>query len=111
MDHIKTKIIKIAEFLFEYQNLKVTMIQRDKRYIVFVTRTDTNNHLLKDIENGWGYTEQSALENLLKTLSESLTTRLERAEEDIEYLENEKSRLYKMVEHIKALTEETEKTQ
>ena len=59
----------------------------------------------------WGYSEETAVENLFKRLCNTMATTLRKAEQEIEYLENEKSRLYKMVEHIKTLTEEIEKPQ
>ena len=111
MDHIKTQIIKMASFLYGYKELEVTIAQHNRRYYAFVSRTDTDNLDIKDIENGWGYTEESAVENLSKTLSETLTTKLENAEEKITYLERTKENLVILVNQIKNLKEETEKTQ
>jgi len=111
---IQEQIKKLATMLYGHENLEVQAVLQttDKlpykagMWIAFVSRMeqDCPNELLRDLDTGWGLSEEGALNNLRERLLKQLDSNVKQLTEDMKRFEATKEQLEKLLELKKETT-------
>lgn len=105
---IQEQIKKLATTLYGYENLEVqTVLQNTDNlpykagmWIAFVSRTeqDCPNELARDIDTGWGLSEEGALNNLRRRLLRQIDYIINQMSAEMTRFETIKKELEKFLE-------------
>jgi hypothetical protein len=112
---IQEQIKKLATTLYGYENLEVRAVLQttDKlpykagMWIAFVSQTeqDCPNELLRDLDTGWGLSEEGALNNLRERLLRQLDSIINQVTTEMTRFEKTKKELEKFLKVQKEVRE------